>query len=76
MSLLIEKFDFFYRNGQNIKCHMGKVFVCTGFQRTMVEDHCVKAAKDGGGGGKTLAAKMPLSATKRTCRQPLNTIGS
>ena len=24
---------------------MGKEFVCTGFHCTMVEDHCVKAAK-------------------------------
>ena len=34
---------------------------------------CLKAAKgeEGGGGAKTLAAKMPLSMTKIICQQPL-----
>ena len=42
------------RNGQNIKFHMGRFFA--DFQHTMIEDHCVMAAKgkEGGGGGVKL----------------------
>ena len=36
------------RNGQNIKCHMGRFFA--DFQHTMIEDHCVMAAKGKEGG--------------------------
>ena len=55
---------------QNIKCHIGKEFVCAGFQCKMVQYHCVKAAKEEGR-GKTLAAKMPLRLTKPICRRLL-----
>ena len=46
---------------------MDKEFVCTGFQCTLVEDHCMKAAKGEGERGKTLAAKILQSVTKMIC---------
>ena len=53
---------------------MSKEFACTGFQCTMVEDHCVNPAKGKGGGGKTLAAKVGLRVSKTICRRPLKVL--
>ena len=47
-------------------------FFSTSFQWTMVEDHFVKIATgEGEGGGRTSAAKLPLSMTKMIVDGPL-----
>ena len=56
---------------KTLDVNIGKGFVYRGFQCTMVEGHCVKAVNGEAGGCKTLAAKMPLTVTKTTCRLSL-----
>ena len=58
LPLLIEKTDIRFvlpdcnESRQNTICHIAKDFVYTGFQCTIVDSYCVKAAKREGEGVK------------------------